>query len=291
MDTDQAMDAATLNAEWLRRYDRALELDKWGQMEEARECYKKLRDYIDSTSAPHMKTHLAFITKLNLCLSLRCDCLRDGDTEGVTADNMQTLRKPLEKCLLGACPVFPFDLADQPVSAAVAAKGAQAAAGGGADQEGGTLLPPVPFVEGARFLDIRVIKAGFKDPQSYKNPTIMVSIRNSHGELLEPQQELPFCGMVQGQYIVWDRTVYAQTPIDKLPQGFTIFFEFRHYKDKGKYMSTRCWSMMEEDELNEGPASLELYEKPCDVAKRKVRLLTVKPLFLHLNLSVRSFAL
>jgi hypothetical protein len=29
-------------------------------------------------------------------------------------------------------------------------------------------LPPVPFVEGARFLDIRVIKAGFKDPQSYK---------------------------------------------------------------------------------------------------------------------------
>ena len=48
------MDAATLNAEWLRRYDRALELDKWGQTEEARECYKKLRDYIDSTSAPHM---------------------------------------------------------------------------------------------------------------------------------------------------------------------------------------------------------------------------------------------
>ena len=50
----KGMDAATLNAEWLRRYDRALELDKWGQMEEARECYKKLRDYIDSTSAPHM---------------------------------------------------------------------------------------------------------------------------------------------------------------------------------------------------------------------------------------------
>jgi hypothetical protein len=48
------MDAATLNAEWLRRYDRALELDKWGQMEEARDCYKKLRDYIDSTSAPFM---------------------------------------------------------------------------------------------------------------------------------------------------------------------------------------------------------------------------------------------
>ena len=52
-----------------------------------------------------------------------------------------------------------------------------------------------------------------------------------------------------------------------LLQGFTVFFEFRHYKDKGKcvsfpfatllilciksrccgrYMSTKCWSMLEE---------------------------------------------
>jgi hypothetical protein len=89
------------------------------------------------------KTHLAFITKLNMCLLLRCDCLRDGDTDGVTADNMSTLRKPLEKCLLGSCPVFPFDLADQPVPAAASAvKGAHAAAASaGMDSEGGTLVP------------------------------------------------------------------------------------------------------------------------------------------------------
>jgi hypothetical protein len=30
------------------------------------------------------------------------------------------------------------------------------------------------------------------------------------------------------------------------------------------------------------------YEKPCDVTKKKVKLLTVKPLFLHLNLSGAS---
>jgi hypothetical protein len=87
---------------------------------------------------------LAFITKLNVCLNLRCDCLRDGDTDGVTVDNMITLRKPLEKCLLGVCPLFPFDLADQ--HAAVAASmsmGAQSAGGGGAaaaEVEGGTLV-------------------------------------------------------------------------------------------------------------------------------------------------------
>ena len=70
-------------------------------------------------------------------------------------------------------------------------------------------------------------------------------------------QELPFCGVIQGQYIVWERTVYVQTPIDKLPQvfwlhaasrpaasrsrlqqGFTVFFEFRHYKDKGKCVAS-----------------------------------------------------
>ena len=65
----------------------------------------------------------------------------------------------------------------------------------------------------------------------------MMSIRNAHGALLEPQQvsanrvpvaarahvtfgqELPFCGVIQGQYIAWERTVYVQTPIDKLPQA------------------------------------------------------------------------
>ena len=65
----------------------------------------------------------------------------------------------------------------------------------------------------------------------------MMSIRNALGALLEPQQvsanrvpvaarahvtfgqELPFCGVIQGQYIAWERTVYVQTPIDKLPQA------------------------------------------------------------------------
>ncbi len=68
--------------------------------------------------------------------------MRDGDTEGVTVENMQTLRKPLEKCLLGMSPVFPFDLADQ--HAAVAAslsKGTLSTEGGSAaDAEGGTLV-------------------------------------------------------------------------------------------------------------------------------------------------------
>jgi hypothetical protein len=79
-----------------------------------------------------------------VCLALRCDCLRDGDTDGVTVDNMQTLRKPLEKCLLGPCPLFPFDLADQQ-SAVTASMSMGAAAGGAAggaaaDAEGGTLV-------------------------------------------------------------------------------------------------------------------------------------------------------
>ena len=92
------------------------------------------------------KTHLAFITKLNVCLALRCDCLRDGDTDGVTVDNMQTLRKPLEKCLLGPCPLFPFDLADQQsavtasMSMGAAAAAAAASGGAAADAEGGTLV-------------------------------------------------------------------------------------------------------------------------------------------------------
>ena len=65
------MDAATLNAEWLRRYDRALELDKWGQMEEARECYKKLREYIDTSGAPYMCVRACACVCVCVCVCVR----------------------------------------------------------------------------------------------------------------------------------------------------------------------------------------------------------------------------
>ena len=40
--------------------------------------------------------------------------------------------------------------------------------------------------------------------------------------------------------------------------GFAIFFEFKHFKPKKAFTSTRCWTFMEQDEIKEGPLALEL---------------------------------
>ena len=40
--------------------------------------------------------------------------------------------------------------------------------------------------------------------------------------------------------------------------GFTVFFEFKHYKPKKKIVSTKCWACMEKDEITDGSTALEL---------------------------------
>jgi hypothetical protein len=53
---------------------------------------------------------------------------------------MQTLRKALEHCLLAACPLFPFDLADQQVAVAASLSKVAQAAAAGPEAQGGTLV-------------------------------------------------------------------------------------------------------------------------------------------------------
>ena len=40
--------------------------------------------------------------------------------------------------------------------------------------------------------------------------------------------------------------------------GTAIFFEFKHYKPKKDIVSTKCFAFMEQDEINPGPACIEL---------------------------------
>lgn len=41
--------------------------------------------------------------------------------------------------------------------------------------------------------------------------------------------------------------------------GSAIVFEFKHFKPKGEYISTKGWSFLELDEIKAGPAVLEMY--------------------------------
>nr|KAF6302427.1 axin interactor, dorsalization associated [Pipistrellus kuhlii] len=73
---------------------------------------------------------------------------------------------------------------------------------------------------------------------------------------------------------------------DSLPArvpGAAIFFEFKHYKPKKRFTSTKCFAFMEMDEIKPGPIVIELYKKPTDFKRKKLQLLTKKPLYLHLH--------
>ncbi len=54
-----------------------------------------------------------------------------------------------------------------------------------------------------------------------------------------------------------------------------------------KQKSIRAYCFMEMDEIKQGAVTLEVYKKPANYSRsRKPSLLTVKPLFLHLGLSL-----
>lgn len=40
--------------------------------------------------------------------------------------------------------------------------------------------------------------------------------------------------------------------------GAAIFFEFKHYKPKKRFTSTKCFAFMEMDEIKAGPMVIEL---------------------------------
>lgn len=40
--------------------------------------------------------------------------------------------------------------------------------------------------------------------------------------------------------------------------GAAIFFEFKHYKPKKRFTSTKCFAFMEMDEIKPGPIVIEL---------------------------------
>ncbi len=84
--------------------------------------------------------------------------------------------------------------------------------------------------------------------------------------------------------------VHIQTPLNEMRPSTAVFLEFKHWKPSKRKVSTRCWSMLEMDELRNGSAVLEVYKKPTEFGKRtgSYRLLSVKPLYKQLRLTVRN---
>lgn len=76
---------------------------------------------------------------------------------------------------------------------------------------------------------------------------------------MESPQDLPIAAEKKHPYVIFNKTVYLQTPIRQMRrENAAIFFEFKHIKPKkGNYTSTRCFCFMEMDEVKEGKIQLE----------------------------------
>lgn len=155
---------------------------------------------------------------------------------------------------------------------------------------------PTDVKPGDRLLTIFVEKWGFKELAYFTQPQVVISVRGPNGEVIEMMQETPFGKKNTGtgaasnpNYCYFEVPVHIQTPLNKMGRKVAIFFEFRHFKADKNYKSIKCYSFMEMDEIRAGPIALEVYKKPT-VFNTDVnhKLLSVKPYYCHLNLSIET---
>uniref|UniRef100_A0A8C5X6F9 Axin interactor, dorsalization associated n=1 Tax=Malurus cyaneus samueli TaxID=2593467 RepID=A0A8C5X6F9_9PASS len=147
----------------------------------------------------------------------------------------------------------------------------------------GTLLPRLPSEPGMTLLTINIEKIGLKDAGQCIDPYITVSVKDLNGIDLTPVQDTPVALRKEDTYVHFNVDIEIQKHIERLTKGAAIFFEFKHYKPKKRFTSTKCFAFMEMDEIKPGAIVIELYKKPTDFKRKKLQLLTKKPLYLHLH--------
>ncbi|KAK1328072.1 hypothetical protein QTO34_012494 [Cnephaeus nilssonii] len=268
---------------WGASFRRGADFDSWGQLVEAIDEYQILARHLQKEAqAQHNNSEFTeeqkkTIGKIATCLELRSAALQ----------NILTYNKE-----------FPFDVQPVPLRRILAPgeeenlefeeDEEEGGAGAGSPDSfparvPGTLLPRLPSEPGMTLLTIRIEKIGLKDAGQCIDPYITVSVKDLNGIDLTPVQDTPVASRKEDTYVHFNVDIELQKHVEKLTKGAAIFFEFKHYKPKKRFTSTKCFAFMEMDEIKPGPIVIELYKKPTDFKRKKLQLLTKKPLYLHLH--------
>eukprot|EP00041_Stephanoeca_diplocostata_P015279 m.291600 g.291600 ORF g.291600 m.291600 type:complete len:367 (-) comp19980_c0_seq2:199-1299(-) len=161
--------------------------------------------------------------------------------------------------------------------------GAGAAVGVGAGT--GTLLPMKHF-PGQTGITIRILKIRMKDPTQYLEPFFTVSIKDEDGSPLrggEPQDTPP--AKHHDGFVVFDQDVHLQIPYDQMPEQAAVFLEFKHFKFARQKISTKCWCLLEKDELaSSEELPLEIYKKPTRYDRKGLKLMTNLEFYLYVRI-------
>ncbi|XP_040286413.1 axin interactor, dorsalization-associated protein isoform X1 [Bufo bufo] len=294
---------------WNASFRKGTDFDSWGQLVEAIDEYQILARQLQkeaqtpANSSDFTEDQKKTIGKISTCLELRGAALQSTQSqEGFKLEDIKKL-EPILDNLLTYNKEFPFDV--QPVSlrrilapgeeenleveeeeeeeggAGVGSADSIPARVPGAIQ--GTLLPRLPSEPGMTLLTIRIEKIGLKDAGQCIDPYMTVSVKDLNGIDLTPVQDTPMAARKEDTYVHFNVEIEIQKHVEKLTKGAAIFFEFKHYKPKKRFTSTKCFAFMEMDEIKSGQIVIELYKKPTDFKRKKLQLLTKKPLYLHLH--------
>ncbi|XP_067841308.1 axin interactor, dorsalization-associated protein isoform X2 [Heptranchias perlo] len=288
---------------WHASFRKGTDFDSWGQLVEAIDEYqilaRHLQKEVQSTgnSSELSEDQKKTLGKIATCLELRSTALQTTQSqEEFKLEDLKTL-EPIIKNILSYNKDFPFDVQPVPMRKILAPgeeenlefeEEEEGGAGGGSPdlfttRIPGTLLPQLPSEPGMALLTIKIEKIGLKDAGQCIDPYITVSVKDVNGVDLTPVQDTPVATRKEDMYIHFAVDVEIQKHIEKLPKGAAIFFEFKHYKPKKRFTSTKCFAFMEMDEIKAGQIVIELYKKPTDFKRKKLHLLTKKPLYLHLH--------
>ncbi|XP_024146343.1 axin interactor, dorsalization-associated protein isoform X1 [Oryzias melastigma] len=288
---------------WHASFRKGSDFDSWGQLVEAIDEYQILARQIQkeihtTSSTDFTEEQKKTLGKIATCLEMRSASLQCTQSkEDFKLEDLKKIESIIEN-ILTYNKEFPFDV--QPVpSRRILAPGeeedldldddedagacASEAFASRAPASQGTLLPRLPSEPGITLLTVRIEKIGLKDAGQCIDPYMTVSVKDVNGVDLNPVQETPVATRKEDNYIHFCVDVEIQRHVEKLPKGAAIFFEFKHYKPKKKFTSTKCYAFLEMDEIKPGPLVIELYKKPTDFKRKKLQLLTKKPLFLHLH--------
>ncbi|XP_073788330.1 axin interactor, dorsalization-associated protein isoform X1 [Danio rerio] len=269
---------------WHASFKKGTDFDSWGQLVEAIDEYQIL--------ARQLQKEVQSSNSHDFTEEQKC-------TQSQEEFKLEDLKKlePIIKNILTYNKDFPFDVQPVPLRKILAPgeeenldveEDLDAGTGAGSTPSftsrlPGSLLPRLPSEPGMTLLTLTIEKIGLKDAGQCIDPYITVSVKDLNGIDLNPVQDTPVATRKEDTYIHFSVDVEIQRHLEKLPKGAAIFFEFKHYKPKKRFTSTKCFAFMEMDEIKPGPIVIELYKKPTDFKRKKLNLLTKKPLYLHLN--------
>ena len=133
---------------------------------------------------------------------------------------------------------------------------------------------PAPGVNGDRLRIFIESVANVKEAAKMDSTHFTVTLVDGEGTPIEPSQNTPI-GVEEtapdGVMRVHGGVTLNSVP-QEWPEGSAVMLELRHYKQKEKKMSTRCWSFMEKESIRQGLFGLPLAAKPADPKRRKVKL-------------------